>query len=707
MTGNPVEQFKLSLRASRFASVSSKRMLSENTGLKRSGWPLLSLVVIAFNIPREIARTLVSLSADYQRDIDPAAYEIIVVDNGSDPALGEGVFAGLAGSFRLITMDPAHPSPAKAINRGLAEAKGDVIGILFDGARIVTPGLLNLALRSAGLHDNPVVTTIGWYLGSDFQSYAARAGYNQDVEDSLLASIDWPHDGYRLFDIATPDETAPGMGFWGSLESNALFLRRDMWSTIGGADEQFDLPGGGFLIGDMYRRAVSQPDARTIVLLGEGTFHQCHGGIATNAPPEEFGQRWEKWGKQYFALRGRFSRAQVDPTFVGKLPKPVLWRMARAAIGQLPLVGQDPSFAALLGNDFDVSIWADGPTIRPKDAAIGALVDLAQAEYRAGNYPASAAVARLARERAPDEPEPARLAALAGPWLDLRIKQLRLEEMDAERQARVHFALGKAHAALKERGIAEKEFLAAIAKQPDFTEAYAYLSSIRMPGPLYYAWLAWLHKKLKPRSLVEIGVSKGLSLALAQPPTIAIGVDPTMAPEAAFHTETHLFVETSDAFFNAGRLDGLLNGQPVAMGFIDGKHVFEQALRDFINLESCCDGSSVIILHDTVPLDEPTQSREQQTEFYTGDVWRVVLCLKELRPDLDIFTIATAPSGLTVVTNLDPQSRRLKDDFDAVIARFLDVGYDAIADDKQSALNIVANDWTTIEERLRANGTIR
>jgi hypothetical protein len=359
-----------------------------------------------------------------------------------------------------------------------------------------------------------------------------------------------------------------------------------------------------------------------------------------------------------------------------------------------------------LGADFDLSIWSDGPTVRPTNPAIASLVDIAQAEYRAGNYPASAAVARLARERAPQEPEPARLAALAGPWLDVRIKQLRLEEMDVERQASVHFALGKAYTALREPRTAEREFLAAIAKKPDFTEAYAYLSMLGMPGPLYYAWLAWFHEQLKPRSLVEIGVSEGRSLALARPPTIAIGVDPAMAPSTPFQTETHLFVETSDAFFEAGRLDGLLNRQAIAMAFIDGRHLFEQALKDFLHLETYCDRRSVLLLHDTIPIDEPTQTREQNTEFYTGDVWRLVLCLKHLRPDLDLFTIATAPSGLTVVTNLDSQSRKLSEDFDATVARFLDVSYEAIVGDMDSALNIVPNSWTVVEDRLRAGNIL-
>ena len=107
--------------------------------------PQVSVVVVVYNIPREAPRTLYSLSAEYQRDIAADDYEVIVVDNGSNPPFDAAVLEGLAGNFRLIRLDPAPPSPAHAINVGLAAARGDVIGVLIDGARMVTPGLLHFA----------------------------------------------------------------------------------------------------------------------------------------------------------------------------------------------------------------------------------------------------------------------------------------------------------------------------------------------------------------------------------------------------------------------------------------------------------------------------------------------------------------------------------------------------------------------------------
>src|SRR4051794_36001026 len=118
--------------------------------------PQVSVVVVTYNIPREAPRTLYSLSADYQRDIAADEYEIIVVDNGSDPPLDADMVRRQVGNFRLIRIDQAPPSPAHAINRGIAEARGDVIGVMIDGARLVTPGLLHFARQGARLYENAV-----------------------------------------------------------------------------------------------------------------------------------------------------------------------------------------------------------------------------------------------------------------------------------------------------------------------------------------------------------------------------------------------------------------------------------------------------------------------------------------------------------------------------------------------------------------------
>ena len=57
----------------------------------------LSVVVVFYNMQREAARTLHSLSRAYQQGIDDLDYEVIVVENGSDarPAARRGVRAQL------------------------------------------------------------------------------------------------------------------------------------------------------------------------------------------------------------------------------------------------------------------------------------------------------------------------------------------------------------------------------------------------------------------------------------------------------------------------------------------------------------------------------------------------------------------------------------------------------------------------------------
>src|SRR5437016_1576986 len=112
--------------------------------------PDVSVVVVVYNIPREAPRTLLSLSAAYQRHIHPDDYEVIVVDNGSNPPLDPDLVAGLEGNFRLIRIDHASPSPAPAVDRGIAAANGEINGVVADGASTVTRGLLSLVRLGAG-----------------------------------------------------------------------------------------------------------------------------------------------------------------------------------------------------------------------------------------------------------------------------------------------------------------------------------------------------------------------------------------------------------------------------------------------------------------------------------------------------------------------------------------------------------------------------
>ena len=69
-----------------------------------------------------------------------------------------------------------------------------------------------------------------------------------------------------------------------------------------------------------------------------------------------------------------------------------------------------------------------------------------------------------------------------------------------------------------------------------------------------------------------------------------------------------------------------------------------------------------------------------------------MLALKRYRPDLDIFTIAAAPTGLTVVTGLDPSSRVLGEAYDEATRRLMDVPFAEVENRLEEALNIVSND---------------
>jgi hypothetical protein len=376
----------------------------------------LSIVVVTYNMPREIPRTLLSLSVGYQRDISGDDYEVIVVDNGSHPPLDAKLLNQFPGTFRLIRIDSASPSPAPAVNRGIAAAEGDVIGVMIDGARIVTPGLLHFGRHGARLYERAVVASLGWYLGFDFQRWSMRSGYDLAQEDVLLASIEWPKDGYRLFDIGTMDESSVEGWFQPIAESNALFMRRQLWEELGGLDERFDGPGGGLVNLDTFYRAMELSDARLVVLLGEATFHQLHGGVATNCPVEKAGDAHIAWTTQYRRIRGcDYIKPTLGhlPTYVGIVPRPALSHVIRAAVAPVRHDAHRP-----LGPEFDSRLWSDGPTQASTIPKIAAAITLAHGEFRAGHYHVAATIARLIRSRDPNAYEPQRLLSLVAGALE-------------------------------------------------------------------------------------------------------------------------------------------------------------------------------------------------------------------------------------------------------------------------------------------------
>lgn len=198
----------------------------------------------------------------------------------------------------------------------------------------------------------------------------------------------------------------------------------------------------------------------------------------------------------------------------------------------------------------------------------------------------------------------------------------------------------------------------------------------------YNFFLAQLSEKRRTKRYLEVGVSKG-NVLKDVPSTISVGVDPFFEIE---HNVTlgkkivTLIQATSDEFFASEEMKATLGGSP-EMTFLDGLHTFEFLLRDFMHTERFGTDTSLIAMHDCLPLDAVMATRHtgewaEKTKgskfegWWTGDVWKVIPILKEYRPDLKLLFLNCHPTGLVLVTNLDPSSDVLQRNYMQIVDKY-------------------------------------
>jgi len=85
--------------------------------------------------------------------------------------------------------------------------------------------------------------------------------------------------------------------------------------------------------------------------------------------------------------------------------------------------------------------------------------------------------------------------------------------------------------------------------------------------------------------------------------------------------------------------------------FIDGMHLCEYVLRDFLNAEQHLKQEGCIVMHDCNPPNEEAGSRLRKDAVWNGDVWKVLWILNKYRKDLDIKMFNT-DQGITLIENV-------------------------------------------------------
>jgi hypothetical protein len=286
--------------------------------------PILSIIVIVYNMPRQAMNTLYSLSTDYQQQVRQEDYEILVLENDSANNLDEASIQKLKGSYHYTLRKEDRPTPVYAINEGLKMTRGEYVCLMIDGARMVTPKLVSTILAAFRMNPNSLVAVPGYHIGEQDQKFNLANNYNEETEIALLESISWPDQAYRLFDISCYSASNLRGYLQPMLESNCLSARKTAYQEIGGANTGFQTPGGGSVNLDLYMQLGRLHNMEPVILAGEGSFHQFHGGVTTQES-DELEMVLASHREEFKSIRGEYySPVLKQPTILGKIAVPAL-----------------------------------------------------------------------------------------------------------------------------------------------------------------------------------------------------------------------------------------------------------------------------------------------------------------------------------------------------------------------------------------------
>jgi hypothetical protein len=94
----------------------------------------------------------------------------------------------------------------------------------------------------------------------------------------------------------------------------------------------------------------------------------------------------------------------------------------------------------------------------------------------------------------------------------------------------------------------------------------------------------------------------------------------------------------------------------------------------------------------------PGLRSQRHPAWWTGDVWKVVSVLRKYRPDLQIYSLNAAPTGLVLITRLDPTSSLLHDKYFDITDEFRRMGSEHLREHVKSTEFIPTSEFLCLED---------
>jgi glycosyltransferase involved in cell wall biosynthesis len=147
---------------------------------------LISVIIPTYNRPLALRRCIASLA---QQEYPPESFEVVVVDDGSDPPPAENLSGELPGHIQVSLLREPHRGVAAARAAGIARARGRILAFLDDDCT-VPPDYLGAIARVFETHPETQVVQVSLHNPEPGNIYgrAWKFTWDENLEANLVAT---------------------------------------------------------------------------------------------------------------------------------------------------------------------------------------------------------------------------------------------------------------------------------------------------------------------------------------------------------------------------------------------------------------------------------------------------------------------------------------------------------------------------------------